>query len=60
MNIMYDVKARIANVNEWVLYSRSRDLAIANSLMDEALDLTRYDAVQIEEVKTTFVCRKEK
>ena len=60
MNTEYHIKIRVTDTNEWLLYSRSKDLAIANNLMDEALDLTKYDAVQINEVKTSFICRKEK
>ena len=58
--IEYHVKAREAYTNYWKLYTKSKDLAIANRLMDEAFDLPRYDAVQIDEVKTSFFCRREK
>lgn len=60
MKIEYHIKVREIYANRWTLYSRTADRAIAESLMDEALDLTRYNAAQINEVKTKFVCRKEK
>ena len=58
--IKYHIKAREEYTNDWKLYAKSEDLAEANYLMGEAFNLPRYDAVKIDEVKTTCICRKEK
>jgi hypothetical protein len=58
--IKYHVKVREIHTNDWKLYVKSEDLAEANAFMDEAFNLPRYDAIQINEIKTTFICRKEK
>ena len=60
MDKEYHIKVRDTTTGNWMLYTRTKDLKTAHEMLDEALELAKYDAVQINEVTKRFIYRKER
>ncbi len=54
----YHVKAKLELDGTWILYGRTKHLAEAHVLAEVALDLARYNAVQVSEVQSEVLYTK--